>query len=94
MTAAELLHVYTSQTNLGGLAENYKDVKAEVDRRLKLVDEATEDQRIENMQRFAFSAATVVTNLWAAHGGREMKDQESAVFAKTLFEFFKELSKT
>lgn len=66
----------------------------EVVRRLGTLDEAREDMRVETVQRFAHSAATVVTNLWAAHGGREMKEHESEQFARTLFEFFKELSKT
>ena len=72
----------------------YFAADGEVKRRLEAVDEAKEDQRVENVQRFAHSASTVICNLWAAHGGREMKESESEQFARTLFEFFKELGKT
>lgn len=74
--------------------ERFRLAEQEVNRRCGIFDDAKEDTRVENVQRFAHSATTVIVNLWTVHGGREMKEHESEAFARTLFEFFKELSKT
>ncbi len=68
--------------------ERYTEVGAEIHRRLDLLEEATEEDRATHIEKFAFSASVVISNLWAAHHGRPMTDDEVDRFATTMRDFF------
>lgn len=75
------------------LAARHNALCVELGRRVLLLEEAKVRHNDEQVHRFAHSAATVITNLWAAHGGREMKEHEATEFGRTLFKFFAELGR-
>lgn len=78
----------------GEAETRYFVADAEVVRRIGLLDAETEEARQCHVRAFAYSSITVLTNLWHAHGGREIQAFESEQLSKLLFEFFKELGKT
>lgn len=69
-------------------AARHNALMVELGRRVKCLDESTEDWRKLMVEAFARSASVAVCGLWQAHRGRELTAEEAARFARVMHDFF------